>query len=137
MTSKEKLNSIESLINEFYHDMKCKGILSDCANECWKEYQEFCETIKQDLDRLEKFAHENASLHTEIESLQSENEKLKKVIEIIKENFEVELHYDEEYDEYTICFMEYDECLEEIAITGITKYVNKEEYDLLKECFKL
>ena len=34
MTSKEKLNSIESLINEFYHDMKCKGILSDCANEC-------------------------------------------------------------------------------------------------------
>lgn len=54
MTSKEKLNSIESLINEFYHDMKCKGNLNDCANECWKEYQEFCEDIKQDLERLEK-----------------------------------------------------------------------------------
>lgn len=61
--------------------------------------------------------------------------KLKKVIEFIKENFEIELHYDEEYDEYTICFMEYDECLEEIAITGVTKYVTKEEYELLKEMF--
>lgn len=53
MTSKEKLNSIESLINEFYHDMKCKGNLNDCANECWKEYQEFCEDIEQDLELLE------------------------------------------------------------------------------------
>ena len=77
MTSKEKINSIKCVINGFYHDMNCKGNLTECANECWKEYQEFCEDIKQDLDRLEKFAHENSSLHTEIDSLHTENKKLK------------------------------------------------------------
>ena len=46
-------------------------------------FQEWWELIKQELDRLEKFAHENASLHTEIESLHTENAKLKKVIEIL------------------------------------------------------
>ena len=96
MNSKEKLNSIESLINEFYHDMKCKGILSDCANECWKEYQQFCEDIKQDLERLEKLEEENASLHTKCESLhtkceslQSENEIWKKAIENSNKAYDV------------------------------------------------
>ena len=40
-------------------------------------------TLDKNLERLEKFAHENASLHTEIESLHTENAKLKKVIEIL------------------------------------------------------
>ena len=35
------------------------------------------EIIKQDLDKLEKFAHENASLHTKCESLHTENAELK------------------------------------------------------------
>ena len=53
MTSREKINSIKSVINEFYHDMKCKGNLTECANECWKEYQQFCEDIKKNLEALE------------------------------------------------------------------------------------
>ena len=53
MNSREKINSIKCVINGFYHDMKCKGNLTECANECWKEYQQFCEDIKKNLDRLE------------------------------------------------------------------------------------
>lgn len=130
MTSKEALNKIIEYIKYKRKDEHIPFFV-----EFHKDY------INKDLERLEQL-EDNIKIHKEtikmqhnqIESLQSENAKLKKVIEFIKENFEVELHYDEEYDEYTICFMEYDECLEEIAITGITKYVNKEEYDLLKEC---
>ena len=142
------MNSKEALEN-IVIDFDNMGMI--CSNLCYEEF--YCkdlhfkeifkteyESILRDLERLEKL-EDNIKIHKEtikmqhnqIESLQSENAKLKKVIEFIKENFEVELHYDEEYDEYTICFMEYNECLEEIAITGITKYVNKEEYDLLKE----
>ena len=110
--------------------------------EIEREYFE----IKHDLDRLESLEAKFDAyyeLHKQLEEgydniavendkLIQENRNLKKVIDFIKENFEIELHYDEECDEYTICFMEYDEYLEEIS-TGITKYVNKEEYDLLKE----
>ena len=45
--------------------------------------------LEQDLERLEKFAHENASLHTEIESLQSENEIWKKAIENSNKAYDV------------------------------------------------
>lgn len=41
-------------------------------------------TLDKNLERLEKFAHENASLHTEIDSLHTENEKLKKAFNILK-----------------------------------------------------
>ena len=46
-------------------------------------------TLDKNLERLEKFAHENASLHTEIESLQSENEIWKKAIENSNKAYDV------------------------------------------------
>lgn len=90
MTSKEKINSIKSVINEFYHDMNCKGNLTECANECWKEYQQFCEDIKKDLDRLEKLEKDIITTYEFNKKLREENTKLKKVIEILKEEFSVE-----------------------------------------------
>lgn len=39
MNSKEKIKNIKCLINEFYHDMKCKGKLSEDARKCWLSYQ--------------------------------------------------------------------------------------------------
>ena len=45
--------------------------------------------IEKALDRLEKFAQENASLHTEIASLQSENEIWKKAIENSNKAYDV------------------------------------------------
>lgn len=54
MTSNEKIKSIKCVINEFYHKMKCEGDLTKCADECWKGYQQYCDDILQDLDRLEK-----------------------------------------------------------------------------------
>ena len=62
MNSKEKINNIKSLINEFYHKEKCEGTLTECANNCWKSYQKDCDEIKQDLDRLEQLEEENQEL---------------------------------------------------------------------------
>ena len=81
MTSKEKINSIKSVINEFYHDMKCKGKLTECANECWKEYQQFCEDIKQDLERLEM-------LEKEYNELQEKYEQLEEDYAFLEDDFE-------------------------------------------------
>lgn len=82
---------------------------------------ELIKSIKQDLERLEKFAHENASLHTEIDSLQSENEKLKKVIEILKDYLMLNVYINKN-NAY---------CLD--ACNYAIPLLNKEQYDLLKE----
>ena len=79
-------------------------------------------TLDKNLERLEKFAHENASLHTEIESLQSENAKLKKVIEIMVEKkvSQFWIVMSESVDRYN-------------AVMGKNYILTQEEYDLLKE----
>lgn len=84
----------------------------------------FFDIIKQDLEVLEKFAHENASLHTEIDSLHTENAKLKKVIEILKDYLmiKVSINRNNEY------------CLD--ACDYAIPHLNKEQYDLLKEYFR-
>lgn len=87
-------------------------------------FQEWCETIKQDLDRLEKFAHENASLHTEIDSLHTENAKLKKVIEILKKKQVSSIMLWNSIDVF-----DYNLYRQEIPQLQL----NDEEYDLLKE----
>lgn len=144
MNSREKINSIKCVINGFYHDMKCKGNLTECANECWKEYQQFCEDIKKDLDRLEMLEKENEYLNKQLDvffdkldnntlrafdlisyELKDENEKLKKVIEMLKNKLDIEIY--------------------EIHENGITEYYldcsagevidEQEEYELLKEYF--
>ena len=153
MTSKEKINSIKCVINEFYHDMNCKGNLTECANECWKEYQQFCEDIKQDLERLEQL-EDNIKIHKEtikmqhnqIESLQSnlkcsqeneeavlttlnsetdEIEKLKKVIEILKDKF---IHH---FIKYAKSLTEYNKFIRNSEYDKLTQ----KEFELLKEHF--
>ena len=81
MNSKEALRTIERYIEY------------NCDEEL--------EIVFKDLYRLEKFAHENASLHTEIdslhtenESLQSENAKLKKIIYLWRDKIKIRLEPD-------------------------------------------
>ena len=112
MTSKEKIRDIKSVINEFYHQMKCEGKLTECANECWKSYQKYCDDIEKELDRLEitnknneglvrdnvKLINRNLELEKELKRCQEyiqksvndhknliiDNSKMKKAIEILK-----------------------------------------------------
>ena len=79
-------------------------------------------TLDKNLERLEKFAHENASLHTEIDSLHTENAKLKKVIEIMvdKKVSQFWIVMSESVDRYN-------------AVMGKNYILTQEEYDLLKE----
>ena len=76
MTSKEALKLLYSDAENYAYFNETEEDLSEIKAEY--------ELIKQDLERLEKFAHENASLHTEIDSLHTENEKLKKAFNILK-----------------------------------------------------
>ena len=132
MTSKEALKNIETL-------SYCKQHIT---------IQEWCEIIKQDLDRFEE---ENEALKMGIESLNTdykelkqtsefviekfkisnknlidENEKLKKVIEILKDN--VYLEFDDENNAVRFKRNKDDEC----DYTIIFVY-DKEQYNLLKE----
>ena len=92
------------------------------------------ELIKQDLERLEKL-EDNIKIHKEtikmqhnqIEKFAQENDKLKKVIEILKDKFEIEITK-------TFC--------PRIIITetnelennnNVSEFLTQEEYDLLKE----
>ena len=78
--------------------------------------------LEQDLERLEKFAHENASLHTEIDSLHTENEKLKKVIELLEHKSinTLQLRYSKNVEAYNEWASKYYQ-------------LTQEEYELLKE----
>lgn len=119
-----------------------------------KLYSEYLvELIKQDLDRLEKFAHENASLHTEIESLQSENEIWKKAIEnsnkaydVLMQNSNIQfLNQNQEiFKLKKVIEILKDYLMIKVSINRNNEYcldacdyaiphLNKEQYDLLKE----
>ena len=113
MTSKEALKLLYSDAENYAYFNETEEDLSEIKAEY--------ELIKQDLERLEKFAHENASLHTEIDSLHTENAKLKKVIEILKDYLmiKVSINRNGEY------------CLD--ACDYAIPHLNKEQYDLLKE----
>lgn len=141
MNSREKINSIKSVINEFYHDMNCKGNLTECANECWKEYQQFCEDIKKDLERLESLEAKFDAyyeLHKQLEKgydelsvdnekLIQENRNLKKVIEILcANNIHIRtLKLSKNVDEYN----------SQIENYSYYDELTQEEYKLLKEWF--
>lgn len=144
----------KKLMYETNCDLNCK----DTYKECWKKYfmkevlgnkwynkplpafapeEEYDYSFvndclqkaeKYDCDRLEK---ENKELRNSIKSwdetagnLLKENTKLKKAIEILKENHEITLHYDDEFPTPMI------------NINGVYSYINKQEYELLKEVFE-
>lgn len=127
ITSKEKIRDIKSVINEFYHNEKCEGRLTECARKSWLLFQEYCDDILQDLERLEALEKENKEhlknvkiqigqktlLSVENARLNRENEKLKKAIEIFKTFISVskEVNFD----------------------TFITSYCDDDVFDLLKE----
>ena len=114
MTSKEALKLLYSDAENYAYFNETEEDLSEIKAEY--------ELIKQDLDRLEKFAHENASLHTEIDSLHTENAKLKKVIEIMvdKKVSQFWIVMSESVDRYN-------------AVMGKNYILTQEEFDLLKE----
>ena len=97
-------------------------------------FQEWCDIIKQDLDRLEKLEKGNKILREKVNHfknvknryrrnekfVEKENAKLKKTIEILKDYFEIWLNYEEE------------EIFGGFEINGYHQ-INKQEYELLKE----
>ena len=120
MNSKEALERLLKIAYVEPGPTKEKFITYARETEHNKTCSDLYNAIKQDLERLEKFAHENASLHTEIESLQSENAKLKKVIEILKDKLYIEF-WNPSYIKYYL------------IDTGCYKLLTQQEYDLLKE----
>lgn len=114
MTSKEAL---ERLIKDIYEQGKVisnnPNLMTLNVNVEW--FVSILENSKQDLDRLEKFALENASLHTKLQSLHTENaelkdrlEKLEKVIEVWKKNIRIRIEPFEVYTYAKFSFEEYD-----------------------------
>lgn len=90
MNSKEKIKSIKSLINEFYHDWRCRGTnWSKDAEDCHRLYQEYCDDIFQDLERLEKLEQENNSLRAFVGNLQFCRERETRKIEKLEKKNQV------------------------------------------------
>jgi hypothetical protein len=120
MTSKEKIRDIKSVINEFYHNEKCEGRLTEGARKSWLLFQEYCDDILQDLERLEALKKENIELRQDVLALEDysydvdcekdllikENEKLKKAIEIFKQFIPVSNEVD--FDTFVTSNYDYD-----------------------------
>ena len=96
MTSKEAFENLVFCLNS-------RGYMS--VEKIKDLYSNHLAIIKQDLERLEQLA-DNIKIHKEtikmqqnqIESLQSKNEKLEKVIEILKRQNDGQAISQEEYD---------------------------------------
>lgn len=99
MTSKEKIRDIKSVINEFYHNEKCEGKLTECARKSWLVFQEYCDDIFQDLERLEELEKENKILEMSVKDtfdtsqeiigeLTEENNELKAIKKRISNNYD-------------------------------------------------
>ena len=137
MNSKEKIKNIKCLINEFYHDIKCKGELSEDARKCWLSYQKDCDDIEQDLVNYEVLKEEHnktientyklSKTYEKInKELEEENAKLKKVIEILKRFVTISYCRNEETNKWDIPVM---------YSFGFSEKITQEEYELLKEVF--
>lgn len=135
MTSKEKIRDIKSVINEFYHNEKCEGKLTECARKSWLVFQEYCDDILQDIERLEVLEQENEHLkemlsianyvgcgaEEKVWDLTQENEKLKKAIEILKGKLEVfETINSKVFNTQEYCIL-------------CNRKLTQQEYELLKE----
>ena len=128
------MNSKEALKKLFFdnEDIKVDITLND------RKVCEIYNTIKQDLDRLEKLEKENKELRKSIKSwnenagnLLKENTKLKKAIDYLKDNFKLKIS--ESYNE--------DGTIKYILFSDRTalKYgliVREENIELLKEVLK-
>lgn len=132
MTSKEKIRDIKSVINEFYHNEKCEGRLTECARKSWLLFQEYCDDILQDLERLEALEKENKEIEElylnenkhwceTIDSLRKENEKLKKAFQILTQRIVIKAHRNFLFGG------------RHLDIANTTMKLTDEEYELLKE----
>lgn len=136
-TNLEKIRDIKSVINEFYHERKCRGGLSEGARNSWLCYQQDCDDIKQDLKRLETLEKENQMLKITIleyesqqevfweattnnANLRKENYKLKKAIKFLSNYICVRQTLDEEDIYYLSALFSSEE-------------IDKQTYDLLEE----
>lgn len=90
--------------------------------------EEVFRIVYQDLDRLENLEKEHNKLKERYKHrAETSNDLCKavkqyeKAFEILKENSEIALHYDDEFPTPMI------------SINGVYSYINEEEYELLKE----
>ena len=128
MTSKEALELL-------YRNCPMTVVRENDGIYLYSEY--LVEVIKQDLDRLEKFAQENASLRSENEELKEKHHEtlkswyeLKKVIKILKDKLDIKLEVYRNggcilnHKVIYNCMIPNERCL---------RYLEVEEYKLLKE----
>ena len=118
MTSKEALKDISYLILQEVDNLKYKDLWKEALN-----------TIKQDLERLEKENEQLKGNETIIcdyaYSLKQENEKLKKVIEILKEHIYLAYNLANEFRD--------EQNQEYYVLCRLKRYLTKEQYYFLKE----
>ena len=126
MTSKEKIRDIKSVINEFYHNEKCEGKLTECARKSWLVFQEYCDDILQDIERLEEVKDELDMAITYNDSLYQENEKRKKVLEILNDKFLLLTYENKVLGSYSIEIIDMDKTICYMPL-------DQQEYELLKE----
>lgn len=126
MTSKEALERLLKIAYVEPGPTKEKFITYEREIEHNKTCSDLYNAIKQDLDLLQGFKDNHHSMEKRNIELTTENEKLKKVIEILKDN--VYLEFDDENNAVRFKRNKDDEC----DYTIIFVY-DKEQYDLLKE----
>ena len=87
--------------------------------------------VLQDLERLETLEIENQAfieqgtlVISQLKECQQENKKLKKALDIMEENFEIVLRYNDDF------------LTPMISVDGSDSYINKQEYELLNEVLK-
>ena len=94
---------------------------------------ELYNTILKDLELFEKCKNENSDYQIKNAELQEENEKLKQVLDILKNNLHIEF-YESEYTKnikvYGVKFMETEYQAYDYTIMLLE---DKEKYELLKE----
>lgn len=132
MTSKEALKYLLADSELLYceHEEDIKFYL-----EAEKEYN----IVLKDLDRLEKLEKENQVLREKVNHFKNvknrmrrnckfyekENNKLKNVIEILKDKLEIAPYHNKILDIYSVDFLRFD--------PPVSFNSNKKEYELLKE----
>lgn len=146
MTSKEALEELYNNLGcEECQNVKCKynqSTINDC--DVWRN------TVKQDLDRLEKLEEENEALKMGIESLHTDYKELKQTSEFVIEKFKIcnknltdensklkkviEIMVDKKVSKFWIVMSESVDRYN--AVMGKNYILTQEEFDLLQGYFR-
>lgn len=126
----KSLEALEELKDEIIPDFALDYEEQEDYND-WIEglYQ----TIKQDLDRLEELEKEyerldrdHHSIYLDCCDLETENQKLKKAIDVLKDSLHLKVDF-YEYD-YYYKFV--------VAVADLYEHISSEEFELLKDVLR-